>query len=50
MNHLAYLRFILWDETKRGLELPVSLHQAACGDWLGHGLNLLEGELFQNVM
>lgn len=49
MDHLPYFRYVVWDEMKHALELPVSLYQAACGDWLGRGLNLPEGGQFHGV-
>lgn len=49
VDPLPCVRSVLWDETKHVLELPVALHQAACGDWLGRGLNLPEGGQFRGV-
>ena len=49
MDRLPYFTSVLWDETKHVLELPASLHQVACGDWLGRGLNLPEGVQFHGV-
>lgn len=47
-DHLPYLKSILWDEMKHALGLTISLHQAACRDWLGRGLNLPEGGQFHS--
>lgn len=49
VDPLPCVRSVLWDEMKHVLELPVALHQAACGDWLGRGLNLPEGGQFCGV-
>lgn len=41
-DHMFYFRLVLQDEMKHALALPDSLHQTACRDWLGRGLNIPE--------